>query len=316
VTFFIPFPFVALSGFSRLEAKQGHATSAKRDRFSASSFLKFRIPRVSASRNRGAHFAFPNKILPARPASAPRTLALALHHPISSANPKFKIKNRRVSPLIPSPLNPLIPRYCAAAFTLVELLAVIGIMGLLAAVGVPALKGLTGSGGRKQALSQLMGALEIARNTAISTGTNAAVIFPDSTFVSGEAYKYRSMAVVAWNPTNTNLPTTMVGSWIVLPQGVAFFPNSLKTANLPTATNISVRILTGTNKANFPAIIFQPDGGLSEDYSPLPTNGIAFFEGTVAGITTNPTSKMTNFETVRLTKYTGRTRPTLAPDPK
>ena len=205
-----------------------------------------------------------------------------------------------------------------AAFTLVELLAVIGIMGLLAAVAVPALKGLTGSGGRKQALSQVMGALEIARKTAISTGTNAAVIFPDSTFTLGDptAYRYRSMAVVAWNPTNTNAPATMVGSWIVLPQGIAFFPNSLKSANLPTATNISVRILTTTTKSKFPAIVFQPDGGLSEDYLTLPTNGVAFFEGTIVNDTTiNPTSKMTNFETVRLTKYTGRARPTLAPAP-
>jgi Tfp pilus assembly protein PilV len=39
-----------------LGAKQGHAKAAKRDRFSASSFLKFRIP----------HFAFPNKISPFR----------------------------------------------------------------------------------------------------------------------------------------------------------------------------------------------------------------------------------------------------------
>jgi len=200
-----------------------------------------------------------------------------------------------------------------AAFTLVELLAVIGIMGLLAAVGVPALKGLTGSGGRKQALSQLMGAIEIARNTAISTGTNAAVIFPDSTFASGDAYKYRSMAVVAWNPTNTNLPTTMVGSWIVLPQGVALFPNSISA--LPTTTNISVRILTTPLTASFHGVVFQPDGGLSEDFSPKPTNGIAFFEGTVTGTTTNPTSKMTNFETVRLTRYTGRALPALAPAP-
>jgi prepilin-type N-terminal cleavage/methylation domain-containing protein len=201
-----------------------------------------------------------------------------------------------------------------AAFTLVELLAVVGIMGLLAAVAVPALKGLTGSGGRKQALSQVMGALEIARNTAISTGTNAAVIFPDNN--SAEAYRYRSMAVVAWNPTNTNSPATMVGSWIVLPQGIAFFPNSLRSANLPTATNISVRILTTSITTNFPAIVFQPDGGLSEDYSPLPTNGIAFFEGTVTNTTDNPTYRiLTNFETVRLTKYTGRTRPTLAPKP-
>ena len=202
-----------------------------------------------------------------------------------------------------------------AAVTLVELLAVVGIMGLLAAVAVPALKGLTGSGGRKQALSQLMGALEIARNTAISNGTNAAVIFPDSTFASGDAYKYRSMAVVAWNATNSATPASMVGSWIVLPQGIAFFPNSLKSANLPTATNISVRILTASSTANFPAIVFQPDGGLSQDYSPLPTNGIAFFEGTVTNTTTNGTSKMTNFETVRLTPYTGRTIPTLAPAP-
>ena len=188
-------------------------------------------------------------------------------------------------------------------------------MGLLAAVGVPAIKGLTGSGGRKQALSQVMGALEIARNTAISTGTNAAVIFPDSTFASGDAYKYRSMAVVVWNATNSTIPATMVGSWIVLPQGVAFFPNSLKTANLPTATNISVRILTTNKTANFPGVVFQSDGGLSEDLSQKPTNGISLFEGTVNNTTTNPTSKMTNFETVRLTRYTGRTLPTLAPAP-
>ena len=123
------------------------------------------------------------------------------------------------------------------------------------------------------------------------------------------------MAVVAWNPTNTNNPATMVGSWIVLPQGVAFFPNSLKTTNLPTATNISVRILTNSSTANFPGIVFQSDGGLSEDFSPKPTNGIAFFEGTVTGTSNNPTSKMTNFETVRLTRYTGRTIPTLAPAP-
>jgi type II secretory pathway pseudopilin PulG len=223
--------------------------------------------------------------------------------PISSANPQFKIKNQKLQHSLRT----------IAAFTLVELLAVVGIMGLLAAVAVPALKGLTGSGGRKQALSQVMGALEIARNTAISNGTNAAVIFPDSTFASGEAYKYRAMAVVAWNATNAATPATMVGSWIVLPQGIALFPNSIST--LPQGTNISVRILTSSNTANFRAIRFQSDGGLDESQSPMPTNGIAYFEGTVTGTTTNPTSKMTNFETVRLTRYTGRALPTLAPAP-
>lgn len=281
MTFFTPLtasaPCVARSESPKLRAKQGHAKSAKPSTFNAKLLLR---------------------ILTSSP----------LH------NSKSKIQNRRVSSLIPSSLNPLTPRYCVAAFTLVELLAVVGIMGLLAAVAVPALKGLTGSGGRKQALSQVMGALEIARNTAIAGGTNAAVIFPDSGFSSGDAYKYRSMAVVAWNATNSNAPATMVGSWIVLPQGIALFPNSISA--LPQGTNISVRILTTSNPAaTFRAISFQSDGALDESQSPLPTNGIAFFEGTVTGTTTNGISKMTSFETVRLTRYTGRTIPTLAPAP-
>ena len=240
-----------------------------------------------------------------------------IQHPRVSASrecgEKSNIQNRCVAPLNPSSLNPFIPFRTIAAFTLVELLAVVGIMGLLAAVAVPALKGLTGSGGRKQALGQVIGALEIARNTAISSGTNAAVIFPDSSFGSGEAYKYRSMAVVAWSATNSNSPATMVGSWIVLPQGIALFPRSISA--LPVRTNISVQILTSSETANYRAICFQSDGALDESQSPLPTNGIAYFEGTVNGTTPNTNSKMTNFETVRLTRYTGRPLPTLAPAP-
>ena len=250
----------------------------------------------------------------------PATVSSKQHsHVCTIQHQKSNIQNRCVAPLTPYSLNPSLRTI--AAFTLVELLAVVGIMGLLAAVAVPALKGLTGSGGRKQALSQVMGALEIARNTAISTGTNAAVIFPDSTSDSAfggvqNPYRYRSMAVVAWNATNSTNPATMVGSWIVLPQGIAFFPNSLGTANLPTATNISVRILTTPITTSFPGVVFQSDGSLSEDFSQKPTNGIAYFEGTVdATGKTNPTSKMTNFETVRVTRYTGRTIPILAPAP-
>ena len=278
MTLFTPFPAsvpcVARSESPKLRAKQGHAKSAKPSTFNAKLLLR---------------------ILTSSP----------LH------NSKSKIQNPRVSSLIPSSLNPLTPRYCVAAFTLVELLAVVGIMGLLAAVAVPALKGLTGSGGRKQALSQVMGALEIARNTAISTGTNAAVIFPDSSFGSGDAYKYRSMAVVAWNATNSATAATMVGSWIVLPQGVAFFPNSISA--LPQTSNISVRILTTSASGTFRGISFQSDGALDEGLFPVtqPLPSITFFEGTVDDTTAKKNSKTTMFETVNLTRYTGRAIPTV-----
>ncbi len=296
VTFFTPLtasaPCVARSESPKLRAKQGHAKSAKPSTFNAKLLLR---------------------ILTSSP----------LH------NSKSKIQNRRVSSLIPSSLNPLTPRYCVAAFTLVELLAVVGIMGLLAAVAVPALKGLTGSGGRKQALSQVMGALEIARNTAISTGANTAVIFPDDGFsptgVDPNPYKFRSMAVVSYfdttiaTNTNSNIPyEKLVSSWIVLPQGISLLPAYLKTTTTTNMISVTakIRIPPKTNNISItcPGIVFQSDGGLW-DCGTNSIAGVAFFEGTVSGTTTNPTSKMTNFETVRLTKYTGRARPTLAPAP-
>jgi prepilin-type N-terminal cleavage/methylation domain-containing protein len=206
-----------------------------------------------------------------------------------------------------------------AAFTLVELLAVVGIMGLLAAVAVPALKGLTGSGGRKQALSQVMGALEIARNTAISTGTNSAVIFPDQSFAS-KPYRYSSMAVITWDATNTNSVTTnsMLGSWVTLPQGVVLHDtqiNQLPRLRNTTALRIPPSTST-TNVSNLRAIVFQADGGLEESYytNALTSEGISFYEGAVVSdtTTTNTSRQKTNVETVTITRYTGRTIPTLA----
>ena len=210
-------------------------------------------------------------------------------------------------------------RLHSAAFTLVELLAVIGIMGLLAVVAVPALKGLTGSGGRKQALGQVIGAMELARNTAISSGTNAGVIFPTDT-MTNQGYAYRTMAVVSWATTSTNNEAEMVGDWISLPQGIAFFPGSLAATNLVTATNITYRILTQKiTGGTFNAVIFQRDGGLlagtNGGTTSYPTNGVAFFEGTVTNRTANKITKQPKFERVRLFQYTGRVRPTLGDEP-
>jgi len=255
--------------------------------------------------------------------SAPRILALAPHEPISSGNPKFKIKNPRVSASRERGEKLQHSRRPSTAFTLIELLAVVGIMGLLAAVAVPALKGLTGSGGRKQALSQLMGAIEIARNTAISTGTNAAIIFPDQNFAS-QPYRYRSMAVITWDATNTNSVTTnsMLGSWITLPQGVVLHDTQIN--QLPRLTNTTALLIPPSTSnnivSNLRAIVFQSDGGLEERYytNTLTTDGIAFYEGAVVEnftTTTNTSKQQTNVETITITHYTGRTIPSLA-EPK
>lgn len=197
-------------------------------------------------------------------------------------------------------------------------MAVVGIMGLLAVVGIPALKGLTGSGGRKQALGQLIGALELARNTAIASGTNAAVIFPTETF-EDPAYAFRTMAVVTWATTNTDNKAKMVGDWITLPKGIAFFPKSLAETNLINVTNITYQILAASRTESFNAVVFQGDGGLMTDPSDsngrCPTNGVAFFEGSVEGGKLTKTTAQPKFERVRLARYTGRVKPTLEEEP-
>ena len=206
-----------------------------------------------------------------------------------------------------------------SGFTLVELMAVIGIIGLLAVVGVPAIKGLTGSGGKKQALAQILGALEVARNTAISTGTNTAVIFPDSNFPSS-AYQYRSMAVVTWDRTNGANANTMAGPWITLPQGIVFHARQI--GQLPRITNAGGTVLLVPPAVlpitNFQVrgVVFGYDGSLEEGShftNSISSDGIAFYEGAVlgSGQTTN-NSGQTNVETIKITRFTGRPQPTLA----
>lgn len=206
-------------------------------------------------------------------------------------------------------------RKIAKAFSLVELMAVVGVMALLAVVAAPALRGLAGTGGRKQAVGQIMGAMEIARNTALATGTNAAVVIPDSTFLRTN-YAYRSLAVVVWKLTTNATPTNeMVGSWISLPEGVAIFPNSVSP--LPKSNVTVVLPPTQSNTSPQPVIVFQADGGLVESGAGVfpATNGLAIFEGTVSGTTADRQGRTNRVETITLAPYTGRARGTLRSAP-
>jgi prepilin-type N-terminal cleavage/methylation domain-containing protein len=137
-----------------------HAKSAKRDLFSAFSFLKFHIPRVSTSvsRSRGD-------------ASRER-------------GEKFNIQNRCVAPLIPSSLNPLTPRRSSAAFTLIELLAVITIIGILAgltlgAAGAVRRHGATSTAKAEVAALQAACERYFADNSTYPVNTN---VSPSSSF--------------------------------------------------------------------------------------------------------------------------------------
>jgi len=194
-----------------------------------------------------------------------------------------------------------------SAFTLTELLAVVGIMAIISVVAVPALRGLSGTGGRKQAMGQILGALELARNTAISIGTNAAVIFPDDNFALAD-YRLRSLAVVSWSATNTSAGAAadrMVGGWIRLPQGISLYGPML--TRLPKTNALLRAPVDPATFNNLPAVIFQADGGLLDDgITMIPTNGVGYGETMSLG-------SQSNLEVIRLLPVTGRASATLIP---
>mgnify|MGYP000853277914 CR=1 FL=1 len=76
-----------------------------------------------------------------------------------------------------------------SAFTLIELLVVIGIIALLAAIGIPAISGLTSSNRSAGASRQLANDLKLARSKAIAERTTVYVVFVPTNF-SGLALSY------------------------------------------------------------------------------------------------------------------------------
>ncbi|NDB96360.1 MAG: hypothetical protein EBZ78_09410 [Verrucomicrobia bacterium] len=71
------------------------------------------------------------------------------------ANPFLPLCNHFLSPLIPSSLNPLAPRYSVAAFTLVELLGVITIIAVLAGLTLGGAGAIRRHGATSQAKSEV-----------------------------------------------------------------------------------------------------------------------------------------------------------------
>ena len=64
-----------------------------------------------------------------------------------------------------------------SAFSLIELLVVIGIIGILAAIGLPALRGLMGGNAVDAAKRQLVDDLTLARQRAMNERTTVYVLF-------------------------------------------------------------------------------------------------------------------------------------------
>ncbi|HPC53671.1 MAG TPA: type II secretion system protein [Verrucomicrobiota bacterium] len=160
------------------------------------------------------------------------------------------------------------------AFTLLELLAVIAIMGILAAISLPAIRGLKPNA-KVAATRQLLDAVSRARQLAISQRTTVYMVFLSTNFFNGLSganldrvrplldkqmigYAYVSPRSVGDQP-GAHTPRYL-SSWKTLPQG-AFIPlgkfdrglTLTNTSLLPAGASLFVPGFAYTNSLPFPS---------------------------------------------------------------
>ncbi len=189
-----------------------------------------------------------------------------------------------------------------SAFTLLELLVVVGIISLLVVAVIPAVTSLSKSSGSKSAVSGLMNSLDQARALALTSGAATYVVFADQT--TPENYRCRAYIVFQ----EKNFVPTAVTKWNFLPTGISFLPSQ----GLLTPQTTVEFLCPGTVSANpvrLPFIKFDSNGMVA---APTVAAGlfVNFFSGFVdQGGTPTYTDKKQEtaqrFDQIKVAPFTG-----------
>jgi prepilin-type N-terminal cleavage/methylation domain-containing protein len=210
-----------------------------------------------------------------------------------------------VHPVLALPLSP--KRRFSVAFTLVEVLVVLGIIGILAAISVPAVVGLSKASRGTSGISLVMSTVDRARNTAIANATTAYLVIATADQDWPAEYRGRAFAVFTenYNPAADQYTRQLDGRWETLPTGVGFRPD----ANSPIPKD---KFLFNPTDSLLPVnvIEFGPTGTIEN----IPLDSvrkayITVFDGTFdsegAPRNSNPAGEAADYK-VRLSLLTGR----------
>ncbi len=111
-------------------------------------------------------------------------------------------------------------------FTLIELMVVLGIIGLITLFALPAFQG-AGAGGRvRSAAFQMNTAVSLARQAAITRSHQVALLMPDADLnLNDETRELAYSAYALFGVTTVSAKRGYLSDWTRLPPGVVIDPN-------------------------------------------------------------------------------------------
>ena len=205
------------------------------------------------------------------------------------------------------------------AFTLLELLVVIGIIAILMAMIAPAVTSLSKSNGRKAAIANLLGGIEQARAEAIKSGQATYVVFP--TFASGaqstlDRYNYKSYAIFEDDAVHPG-SVKQLTEWKSFPIGVALrAAGTAALSNLADPATLGVAFSFAPDPSAAPLKCFKFNSN-GEVQAPAGNVLLGIFEGYVNGsevaTTKDGSGNPSAVEYVMVSQFTGRAEPTATP---
>ncbi len=211
------------------------------------------------------------------------------------------------------------------AFTLIELMVVIGIISIMLVAVIPVVSSLSKSSGRKGAISNLTVIIEQARSLALSDSRKAYVAFatvlpPNAPPSVVEDYSYRSYAVFEDGADAAGVPqprAIQVTKWQKLPSGISF-----RNQDESAGTGTCLTSVTNSATAAFsfspsgatitcPYIEFDSIGSVVQPASVAPMR-LVVFEGSVRGgnevATAHDASQQPVRDEIQIGRFNGRAK--------